>query len=269
MTTENRSTKKKSAAALIRDRVKELVRVKASDLIPHEGNPRDHDGEQRETLNALLDEIGFAGALLARRTEKGKLVLIDGHMRAQEMGEQEVPVLILDVDAKEATKLLLSLDPIGAMATTNKAAYRAALEEVETGNEVLDKLWQEIAGEEEEGKLEAPEDREASRHDVGAPRHPDRALRRDRGGGREHDGDPRPRSGDHVERRRQEEGRSMTRRTKQQIAETCEKYVRQTATLAEAQNLAWNREGFRAGPSAWLEAWLKLRLEADAKKSGA
>jgi ParB-like chromosome segregation protein Spo0J len=53
--------------------------------------------------------------MIARETEDG-LELIDGHLRRDVMGDQEVPVLILDVTEEEADKLLLTLDPLAMMA---------------------------------------------------------------------------------------------------------------------------------------------------------
>ena len=79
-----------------RDRIKELRRVRAGDLRPCPWNWRDHPPEQREALEAILAEVGFAGAGLARELEDGSLELIDGHMRAELDLDQEMPVLILD-----------------------------------------------------------------------------------------------------------------------------------------------------------------------------
>jgi hypothetical protein len=50
----------------IRDRVKELRRVRASELLPNPRNWRIHGREQAAALRGLLGEIGYADALLAR-----------------------------------------------------------------------------------------------------------------------------------------------------------------------------------------------------------
>ena len=99
----------------MKDRVKELRRVPASELRANPKNWRRHPPAQEAALRGILDEIGFADALIARETEDG-LELIDGHLRRDVMGDQEVPVLILDVTEEEADKLLLTLDPLAAMA---------------------------------------------------------------------------------------------------------------------------------------------------------
>src|SRR5580692_9127906 len=100
----------------IRDRVKELRRVPASQLKPNAKNWRRHPKEQADALRGLLAEVGFAGATLARELEDGSLMTIDGHLRAETMGNELIPVLILDVTEAEANKLLATYDPISSMA---------------------------------------------------------------------------------------------------------------------------------------------------------
>jgi DNA modification methylase len=121
----------------IRDRIKELRRVKASELRPNPKNWRTHPQKQLDAIRGVLAEVGFAGAELARELPDGTLQLIDGHARAEIAGEAEVPVLVLDVDEAEADKILATFDPIGAMATADAVKLDAILREVETGNEAL------------------------------------------------------------------------------------------------------------------------------------
>ncbi len=123
-----------------RDRIKELRRVRAGDLRPCPWNWRDHPPEQREALEAILAEVGFAGAGLARELEDGSLELIDGHMRAELDLDQEMPVLILDVTEEEAKKILATHDPLGAMSTDNVEARRRLLEEIDAEEASLRKM---------------------------------------------------------------------------------------------------------------------------------
>jgi hypothetical protein len=138
----------------VRDRVKELRRVKASELRPSPSNWRTHPAAQRDALQGLLAEVGFAGALLARELDDGTLELIDGHLRAETLPDTEVPVLVLDVDAAEARKLLASFDPIAAMAQADAEALDGLLREVQTGNQALAQMLTDLAG--EAGILTAP-----------------------------------------------------------------------------------------------------------------
>jgi hypothetical protein len=132
-------------ALLIRDRVKELRRVRASELRPSPQNWRTHPARQRDALKGLLAEIGYAGALLARETPNG-LELIDGHLRAETTPDSLVPVLVLDVTEEEGRKLLATLDPIGAMATADGAKLDALLRSVASTNEPLTSLLADLAG---------------------------------------------------------------------------------------------------------------------------
>jgi DNA modification methylase len=128
----------------IRDRVRELRRVKASELIPNPKNWRTHPKRQADALRGVLSEIGYADALLARETENG-LMLIDGHLRAETTPDSIVPVLVLDVTEAEADKLLLTLDPLAAMAEGDTDALKQLLAGVETSSEAVRKLMDDLA----------------------------------------------------------------------------------------------------------------------------
>jgi hypothetical protein len=116
----------------IRDRIKELRRVRATDLRPNPRNWRLHPPAQQDALRGLLAEVGYAGALLARELEDGTLMLIDGHLRAETTPDAVVPVLVLDVDETEADKILLTHDPLASMATVSDENLQKLLAEVQT-----------------------------------------------------------------------------------------------------------------------------------------
>jgi len=137
----------------IRDRIKELRRVKASELHPNPKNWRTHPQSQMDAIRGVLAEVGFAGAELARELPDGSLQLIDGHARAEIAGDAEVPVLVLDVSESEADKILATFDPIGAMAEANAQALDALLREVDTGSEALAAMLEQLAA--ENGIIEA------------------------------------------------------------------------------------------------------------------
>lgn len=135
----------------IRDRIVEFCRVRARDLRPHPKNWRTHPPRQRDALRGLLAEIGYAGALLARRLADGSLELIDGHLRAETTPDAEVPVLVVDLDEAEAAKLLALHDPLAGLAEadheilaglaagvdTQSEAVRAVLEAMQGGPDLL------------------------------------------------------------------------------------------------------------------------------------
>ncbi len=130
---------------IIRDRINELRHVRAELLRPHTNNWRSHPKHQQDAVRGLLAEIGYADALLARELPDGSLELIDGHLRAETTPEVEVPVLIVDLDEREAAKLLALHDPLAAMAETNQDILGELLQQVETENEALGQLLDELA----------------------------------------------------------------------------------------------------------------------------
>jgi hypothetical protein len=124
----------------IRDRIRELRRVPASELLPNPKNWRTHPKAQQDALRGVLAEVGLADACLARELPDGSLMLIDGHLRAETLGDGDVPVLILDVTEAEADKLLATLDPLAAMAESDAAKFDALLRNVDTGSEALQQM---------------------------------------------------------------------------------------------------------------------------------
>jgi len=124
----------------IRNRIKELRHVPASDLRPNPKNWRTHPKAQQDALRGILAEVGMADACLARELDDGTLMLIDGHLRAETIGEEVVPVLILDVDEAEADKILATLDPLAAMADSDAVKLDDLLRNIDTGSEALQEM---------------------------------------------------------------------------------------------------------------------------------
>jgi DNA modification methylase len=132
-------------AQVIRDRIKELRRVKARELLANPKNWRRHPKAQAEALRGLLGEIGYADALLARELPDGRLMLIDGHLRAETTPNMMLPVLVLDVTDAEADKLLLTLDPLASLAQADAERVNELLATVETDSEAIAALLEIIA----------------------------------------------------------------------------------------------------------------------------
>ena len=111
----------------LRDRVKELRRVKASELLSHPKNWRRHPQVQRDALRTMLDRVGYVDAVIARETPGG-LMLIDGHLRTDLTPDAEIPVLVVDLDESEADEVLATLDPLAAMAEPDTERLRALVD---------------------------------------------------------------------------------------------------------------------------------------------
>jgi hypothetical protein len=126
----------------VRNRIKAHRRVRAGDLIPHELNFRLHPEMQRAALQALYAEVGFARSLLAYELPDGRLKLLDGHLRRDLDPNMEVEVEILDVNDAEARALLLSIDPLAALAETQEQLHNRLRELTPTASPDLQAAWE-------------------------------------------------------------------------------------------------------------------------------
>lgn len=127
------------------DRIKELRRVPASSITANVKNWRTHPIDQRNALQSVLEDIGYAGALIARENDAGELILIDGHLRQEITGDEIVPVLVLDVTEDEADKLLATFDPLTEMAEFDAQQFKSLLDGLSTDNEQMAELFQKLS----------------------------------------------------------------------------------------------------------------------------
>lgn len=91
-------------------------------------NWRIHPRRQRQAYNAFKKEIGWAGAVLINDATGN---LLDGHMRVDEAiknGEPQVPCLIGKWTEQQENLILQNLDPLGALASTDKEALASLTE---------------------------------------------------------------------------------------------------------------------------------------------
>lgn len=133
----------------IRDRIKSLRRVKASELKPNPKNWRKHPEGQQNALRGLLAQVGYVGAVLARELEDGTLQIIDGHLRAETTPDTKVPVLVTDLTDAEVDLVLASFDPLGAMAETDKQLLGELLSGLEADNDAVQGMLDDLARENE------------------------------------------------------------------------------------------------------------------------
>lgn len=134
---------RRRAAAPWGSRIVGTGTVTAGELLANEANWRVHPKAQQRALGAVLTEIGFVqGVLVNKRTSKawgrarGVETMIDGHARvglALDRGEDTpVPVTYVDLDPREERRVLLTLDPIGALAGRDDEKLDALVEESAT-----------------------------------------------------------------------------------------------------------------------------------------
>jgi len=131
-----------------------LVYMKAEDLREHEFNWRTHSDAQAGAVNALLSQVGWAGAALLneRRVEDGwpaedaKPTMIDGHLRrklALKRGDR-VPVLVGRWTPEQERMILATLDPTASMAEADGEALKALLAQVASEDEHVKALLAQL-----------------------------------------------------------------------------------------------------------------------------
>lgn len=122
-----------------RSRIKELRHVRASELLENPKNWRRHPPSQVNALRGALERIGYADALIAREVD-GRLMLIDGHLRAATTPDAIVPVLVVDLEEGEADFLLATLDPLAALASTDGELLKSLLDSIALEDVALQRM---------------------------------------------------------------------------------------------------------------------------------
>ena len=133
-------TPQRTPARALNDRIKELRRVPASQIQPHPENWRIHPQSQQTALQGVLEQVGIADAVLAYEPSTGELVLIDGHLRRETLGDTVVPVLVTDLNEAEARVILATHDPLADMALQDDEMMRNLLSRIEAGNDDVQNL---------------------------------------------------------------------------------------------------------------------------------
>jgi hypothetical protein len=137
-------TGQRAPARALNDRIVELRRVPASQLKPHPENWRVHPQAQQNALAGVIAQVGIADAVLAYEPTPGELVLIDGHLRRETLGDTVVPVLVTDLTEAEARLVLATHDPLAAMAEQDDTLLKELLQQVTTNDEAVAELLQRL-----------------------------------------------------------------------------------------------------------------------------
>ena len=134
------------------------------ELAENPRNWRTHPASQTKALQGVMQEVGWAGALLFNEAS-GRL--IDGHARrklALEQGSEKVPVLVGSWTEAQEKLILATLDPIAALAETDTAQLDALIREIDTGDpdimEMIARLAEEngIVPQQDAEEVQAPDD---------------------------------------------------------------------------------------------------------------
>ncbi len=125
-----------------------LVYMTPAELEDNPRNWRTHPETQLAALSAAIGEVGWAGVcLFNERTGR----LIDGHLRkklALRNGIEQIPVLVGNWSEEDEAKILVTLDPLSAMAEADAGKLEELIASVQTESPALREMLDDLlAGE--------------------------------------------------------------------------------------------------------------------------
>lgn len=114
-------------------------------LLANPLNFRVHPKPQQDALAGVLNEVGWVqDVIVNQRTGH----VIDGHLRvslAISRQEPSIPVVYVDLDEHEERLILATIDPLAAMAVTDREQLDALLHEVSTGDAAVQAMLDQLA----------------------------------------------------------------------------------------------------------------------------
>lgn len=141
--------------APIRNRNREIRKVRVGDLRTNPANHRLHPDSQRAALDGILQEVGFVGTLIGFELPDGTVRLCDGHLRKDALDpDYEVDVCIVDCTPEERKKILATHDGIGALAQIDHQALEALMDFAHVQTPALQAMLADMS----ERSLDGPED---------------------------------------------------------------------------------------------------------------
>lgn len=123
--------------------------VPTAEIVPNRHNWRRHPDRQRDALEGVLDSIGWIQDVIVNKRTGN---LIDGHLRVEmalRRGEKTVPVVYVDLSEDEEAVALASLDPISAMAETDRTKLEELMRDVNSGDARVQQMMSDLAEKEE------------------------------------------------------------------------------------------------------------------------
>lgn len=127
-----------------RNRIVGSALVDASTLTAHPDNWRLHPDEQGSALSSVLDDIGWVQEIIVNKTT-GRI--IDGHLRAELAirRNEQIPVKYVELTEAEEESVLLTYDPLAAMAKTNAEKLDALLQRNNSDRPEIQRMMAELA----------------------------------------------------------------------------------------------------------------------------
>lgn len=149
MSEHNRRTLLGIDLATFHDRVVESGTMAADQFTAHPDNWQIHPTEQQQALATTIDAIGWLIPLVVSQRSG---YLLDGHARVmvalQRDPSMKLPYVMVDIEPEEEALALATINPLGAMAVTDKVKLSQLLEEAaqlpQADNDDLAALFQDI-----------------------------------------------------------------------------------------------------------------------------
>jgi ParB-like chromosome segregation protein Spo0J len=114
-------------------------------LLANPRNFRIHPKTQQDAVAGVLEEVGWVQSVIVNRTTGH---LIDGHLRvsiALRDDEPTIPVVYVDLSEAEEALILATLDPLAALAGTDREKLAELLAEVTTDSAALQQVLSDMA----------------------------------------------------------------------------------------------------------------------------
>lgn len=114
-------------------------------ILANPRNWRAYPDQQKDALKGVLDDVGWVQQVILNRRSG---LLVDGHLRvalAKQHTQPTIPVIYVDLSDDEEALILAALDPIGALAETDKAQLEALLPDVRSDSEAVQALIARLA----------------------------------------------------------------------------------------------------------------------------
>ena len=134
------------AAVDIRSRIVGHGEEAPDQLLANPANWRIHPKAQQDAMKGILDQVGWVQSVIVNRTTGH---LVDGHLRVSLALREDlptVPVAYVDLTPEEEALVLATLDPLAALAVTDKDKLAELLAEVSVKPQELGEMLNSMAG---------------------------------------------------------------------------------------------------------------------------
>jgi 3'-phosphoadenosine 5'-phosphosulfate sulfotransferase (PAPS reductase)/FAD synthetase len=131
-------------ARLWRNRIVGYGEEVPDQLLANAKNWRIHPKGQQDALSGVLRDVGIVQNIIVNKRTG---MVVDGHLRASlaiSNNQPTIPVTYVDLDEAEEAEILVTLDPIGAMAAADKEKLDGLLREVSSGEAGVQKMLADL-----------------------------------------------------------------------------------------------------------------------------